>query len=57
MRIGILFSSLMFIQLAFSAPQFKVSTPDFQGHFDFKGAELCATAKETLAYLNVNLFI
>ncbi|MCL9684449.1 hypothetical protein [Legionella maioricensis] len=52
MRIGTFFSSLMFIQLTFAAPQFKVSTPDFQSHFDFKAAELCATAKETLAYLN-----
>jgi hypothetical protein len=52
MRIGILFSSLMLMQLALAAPQFRVSHPDFQGHVDFKGAELCATAKETLAYLN-----
>ncbi len=52
MRIGTLFFSWMFIQLTFAAPQFNRSAPDFQTHFDFKGAELCATAKETLAYLN-----
>ncbi|BCA93888.1 hypothetical protein TUM19329_02490 [Legionella antarctica] len=52
MRTGTLIFSLLFSQLTFASPQFTVSTPDFQSHFDFKGAELCATAKETLAYLN-----
>lgn len=52
MRTGILFFSLMCVQQLFAAPQFSASTPSFQGHYDFKGAELCATAKQTLAYLN-----
>jgi hypothetical protein len=52
MRIGTLFLSLVFIQHAFAAPQFSVSAPVFQGQYDFKGAKLCATAKQTLAYLN-----
>lgn len=36
----------------FAAPKFSQVTPEFQGRFDFKSAALCATAKQTLAYLN-----
>lgn len=43
---------LILIQQACAAPQFSVSSPSFQGRYNFKGAALCATAKETLSYLN-----
>jgi membrane-bound lytic murein transglycosylase len=38
--------------MALAAPHFVKATPVFQGHYDLKGAQLCTTAKNTLAYLN-----
>lgn len=35
-----------------AAPQFSPATPSFHGHFEMNGAALCATAKQTLDYLN-----
>ncbi|WP_407927642.1 hypothetical protein [Legionella fallonii] len=43
---------LVFIHQAYSASHFSDSQPQFKSRFDFKSIELCATAKETLAYLN-----
>lgn len=40
------------VQPLFAAPQFNASAPVFNGHYQFNGAALCATAKQTLAYLN-----
>lgn len=40
------------VSQAIAAPQFISSQPTFSGIYDFKGADLCATAKHTLAYLN-----
>ncbi|TAL65466.1 MAG: hypothetical protein EPN84_01470 [Legionella sp.] len=37
---------------ALAAPQFNSLPPVFQGQFQFKTADLCATATQTLAYLN-----
>lgn len=39
-------------QFAFAAPQFIKSSPEFSGFYSLSGAELCATGKQTLAYLN-----
>src|SRR5580704_5445491 len=52
MRITPLILSLILGRQAYSAPHFNNSQPQFKGHFDFRSAELCDTAKETLAYLN-----
>lgn len=52
MRIATLFLSWIFIQQLIAAPQFSVSVPVFQGHYELNGTALCATAKQTLAYLN-----
>ncbi|MBL7481427.1 hypothetical protein [Legionella bononiensis] len=52
MNIRTLWLSLLFVQSTFAAPHFVQSAPLFNGTYDFKGAELCATAKQTLAYLN-----
>lgn len=35
-----------------AAPQFTAAIPSFQGQFKMNGAALCATAKQTLDYLN-----
>src|SRR4051812_25017119 len=40
------------LQVVYSASQFNVSNPQFHSSFDLKAKALCATAKETLAYLN-----
>jgi hypothetical protein len=37
---------------AFSAPSFKAANPDLEGLYPTNSADLCATARETLAYLN-----
>lgn len=40
------------IHCVLAAPHFEPAMPSFQGHFELKAPDLCATAKETLAYLN-----
>lgn len=45
-------SLLSYSTLALAQPQFIASPPAFSGHYEINGAELCATAKSTLAYLN-----
>lgn len=44
--------SVLMIQSVIAAPKFTPELPVFQGRIDFKEAELCATAKNALAYLN-----
>lgn len=44
--------SLCLTDYSFAAPHFKPATPSFNGHYEIKGAALCATAKQTLAYIN-----
>ncbi len=36
----------------FAVPQFTAATPVFKGRYQLNGAALCATAQQTLAYLN-----
>lgn len=52
MKIRILFLSFILIQHLAAAPRFIASSPDFKAVYDFDGAALCATAKQTVAYLN-----
>lgn len=52
MKIGKYVLSLLLINQVLAAPQFMSATPEFQGRFDFRGSELCVTAKNTLNYLN-----
>ncbi|RUR20748.1 hypothetical protein ELY21_01295 [Legionella sp. km535] len=52
MNIRTLFLSLLFVHTACASPKFVASAPLFRGTYEFNGAELCATAKQTLAYLN-----
>lgn len=47
----IVFGFLLLNQVV-ASPQFKAQSPEFQGRFDFKSEELCATAKNTLEYIN-----
>lgn len=42
----------LLIQQVWAAPRFNASTPNFQSHFELQVKELCATAQQTLAYLN-----
>lgn len=44
--------NLIFIQQAFAAPHFEPGMPAFNSHYEINGPALCATAKQTLAYLN-----
>ncbi len=44
--------SLLFSPNLFSAPHFSLATPKADVRYEINGAALCATAKETLAYLN-----
>lgn len=52
MNFRILLVSLLFSQQLVASAQFVPSAPEFKGTYDFKGAALCATAKQTLNYLN-----
>ena len=52
MRIGTLFLSWFIFQQSVAAPQFSRSSPVFLGRYELNGPALCATAKQTLAYLN-----
>lgn len=52
MRMRTLLIGCVLIQQAFAAPQFIKSTPAFSGYYGLKGAALCDTARQTLAYLN-----
>jgi hypothetical protein len=54
MKLITFFLSFILSCLAFASAQFNLSLPTFKGVYDFKGAQLCATAKQTLAYLNKN---
>ena len=49
---GLILLSLILIQQSYAAPNFNSAKPSFEGTFDFKGRALCATAKNTLSYLN-----
>ena len=48
----LLISLLLGITSLQAAPRFEVAQPSFNGVYALNGAKLCATAKETLAYLN-----
>ncbi|WP_298624876.1 hypothetical protein [uncultured Legionella sp.] len=52
MKLRTLLLSCVLFQHALAAPQFTKSAPVFSGHYDLKGAQLCDTARQTLAYLN-----
>ena len=44
--------SLLLSMQAIAAPHFVLATPIPDTHYEINGSDLCATAKETLAYLN-----
>lgn len=52
MKQGLLVLGWLFVHPLLAAPQFNQATPDFQSHYALNGPALCATAKQTLAYLN-----
>lgn len=43
---------LFLCPVAFATPHFTPKSPQFSGSYQINGVELCATAKNTLAYLN-----
>lgn len=52
MYIRTLLISLLLFQHVWASPRFISSTPEFSGTYAFDGTALCATATQTLAYLN-----
>jgi hypothetical protein len=52
MKVWIIFFGWIVFHPSFAAPQFSVSSPVFQGRYAINGPALCATAKQTLAYLH-----
>jgi membrane-bound lytic murein transglycosylase len=52
MKSKLLFLSIFLMQHLIAAPRFVASSPDFQGDYRLDSAALCATAKQTVAYLN-----
>lgn len=52
MKLRTILLGFLFVQSAFASPHFVASQPLFQGIYDINGTELCATAKQTLAYLH-----
>jgi hypothetical protein len=47
-----LFLALLCCQAVFASPRFITASPEFSGTYELDGAALCATAKNTLEYLN-----
>lgn len=52
MKIKVFFYGLFLLGEAVAAPRFVPDEPSLATHYEINGSALCATAKETLAYLN-----